>query len=63
MAHVMESPTAAKTFEFEERTPLLDKPAELRRVAQEDGFLFFITRRTLLRLGSGFERRVATRLF
>lgn len=26
---------------FEDRTPLLTKPAELRRAAQEDGFLYF----------------------
>lgn len=37
----MKNPTTAKRFKFEDRTPLLDKPVELHRVAQEDGFLFF----------------------
>ncbi|MCK9588681.1 MAG: phytanoyl-CoA dioxygenase family protein, partial [Terrimicrobiaceae bacterium] len=37
----MKNAAVAETFKFEDRTPLLDKPAELHRAAQEDGFLFF----------------------
>lgn len=37
----MKGITTARAREFEDRTPLLNKLAELQRAAQEDGFLFF----------------------
>ena len=54
MANTIKSLEAANASGFEDRTPLLDKPEELRRVAQENGFLFF---RGLLPTGPILELR------